>query len=319
MTLPNVETINLGKTGITIPVMGIGAWQWGDRVIWGFGRGYSGEDARDAFQTSISAGLTFIDTAELYGSGTSEKLLGTFLQEVEIPRGSQPIVIATKYFPFPWRLWEGAFIGALRGSLKRLRLSQVDLYQIHNPFSTVPVETLARWQARVVEMELTRAVGVSNYNTKQTRSVYQVLADRGIPLASNQVEYSLLNRKIERNGLFDLCRELGVTIIAYSPLGKGILTGKYTPENPPPGVRGGMYKVDFLRKVQPLLGLMREIGAGHGSSSPAQVALNWLICKGAVPIPGAKNGRQALENAGAVGWRLTDDEVSALDRESEKL
>lgn len=314
-----VDTVDLGKTGIKVPEMGIGAWQWGDRIIWGFGRGYSSEDARGAFVTSINAGLTFIDTAEIYGSGTSEKLLGNFLHSEEIPGGIKGLIIATKFFPFPWRIWEGALIGALQKSLKRLKLDQVDLYQIHNPMTTVPVETMAKWLARAVEEKLTRAVGVSNYNFNQTGKTFNVLAERGVPLASNQVEYSLLNRKIEKNGLFELCQGLGVTIIAYSPLAKGVLTGKYSPENPPPGIRGRMYGKEYLQKVQPLIGLMREIGGGHGSKSPAQVALNWLICKGTLPIPGAKNARQAQENARAAGWRLTSDEVAALDAESDKL
>jgi aryl-alcohol dehydrogenase-like predicted oxidoreductase len=138
-------------------------------------------------------------------------------------------------------------------------------------------------------------------------------------LVSNQVQYNLLHREPERDGLLDLCRDLDITLIAYSPLAMGVLTGKYTPENPPSGIRGRRYKRQFLTQIQPLIALLVEIGQAHGGKIPAQVALNWLMCKGAVPIPGAKNARQAEENVGALGWRLADEEVAALDAASEAI
>jgi aryl-alcohol dehydrogenase-like predicted oxidoreductase len=140
-----------------------------------------------------------------------------------------------------------------------------------------------------------------------------------VPLASNQMEFHLLNRQVERKGLLKLCRELGVTMIAYSPLSKGMLTGKYTPEMPPAGMRGRMFSRARLAAIQPLIKIMGEFGTAHGGKSCAQVAINWLICKGAVPIPGAKNPRQAQENAGALGWRLSEAEIVTLDEASEAL
>jgi aryl-alcohol dehydrogenase-like predicted oxidoreductase len=147
---------------------------------------------------------------------------------------------------------------------------------------------------------------------------YSTLARQGIPLAANQVHYSLLNREVEKNGLLARCKELGVRLIAYSPLEKGLLTGKYSPENPPPGVRGQQY-ADLLKKIGPLLKLMTEIGQDHGGKTNAQVALNWLICKGTLPIPGAKNAQQALENAGGAGWKLTDEQVARLDQMADAI
>jgi aryl-alcohol dehydrogenase-like predicted oxidoreductase len=133
------------------------------------------------------------------------------------------------------------------------------------------------------------------------------------------VEFHLLDRRVEHEGLLKLCRELGVTLIAYSPLAKGLLTGKYTPQTRPPGLRSYLYRRARLGKIQPLIQLLREIGQAHGGKSPAQVALNWVIGKGAVPIPGAKNAKQAQENAAALGWRLAETEIAALDAESQKL
>jgi aryl-alcohol dehydrogenase-like predicted oxidoreductase len=143
-----------------------------------------------------------------------------------------------------------------------------------------------------------------------------VLDKHGYPLASNQVEYHLLDRRIERSGLLANCLAGGVRVIAYSPLAKGMLTGKYAPGNPPPGPRGRKY-APVLKEIQQLVGVLTEIGLAHGAKSPAQVALNWVLCKGALPIPGAKTLAQAQENLGALGWRLTAAEVAALDEASE--
>jgi aryl-alcohol dehydrogenase-like predicted oxidoreductase len=164
-----------------------------------------------------------------------------------------------------------------------------------------------------LEAGLTRAVGVSNYSAAQMRRAHTALSRRGVALACNQVEYNLLQRSVERNGLLSLCRELGVTLVAYRPIASGLLSGKYTPDNPPQDWRGLVYRRGTLAQIQPVVDRLRQIGEAHGGKTPSQVALNWLICKGALPIPGAKNVRQAQENAGALGWRLTDDEVAALD------
>ena len=169
-----------------------------------------------------------------------------------------------------------------------------------------------------VETGLTRTVGVSNFNQAYMLRAYSTLARHNIPLASNQVHFSMLNRNVEKNGLLARCKELGIRLIAYSPLEMGILSGKYGPDNPPPGTRGSRYS-NILNKLPPLLKLMTEIGQDHGGKSNAQVALNWVICKGALPIPGAKNGHQALQNAGALGWKLTEEETFKLDSVGDEI
>ena len=312
--LNDEHLVALGNTEIKVFPLGLGTWQWGDRLFWEYSKTHTNSDVRAAFQVSMEAGVNFFDTAEIYGSGLSEKLLGQFVKE-----SGQPVVIGTKFMPFPWRLWKGTFHSALRASLNRLGVEKVDLYQIHWPMPPVSIETWMQCMADAVQNGLIKAVGVSNYNASQLRRAYAALSARGIRLASNQVEYSLLDRQVEINGLLALCQELGVTLIAYSPLAKGLLTGKYTPENPPPGLRSRTYSRDLLARIQVLTRLLREIGLAHGDRTPAQVALNWLLCKGALAIPGAKNARQAQENVGAVGWRLTEAEVAALDKASEAV
>ncbi len=293
--------------------MGLGAWSWGDRIFWNYGRGYTDDDIAAAFHTSLAGGVNLVDTAEVYGSGRSETLLGQFLKTAD-----RPVLVASKFMPFPWRMGKRTFRNALRRSLDRLDIPKLDLYQIHMPFPPFPVETWAEALAEAVKAGWTRAVGVSNYDKNQMQRTFTVLSKYNIPLASNQVEYHLLNRKVEKNGLLDRCKEMGVRLIAYSPLGKGLLTGKYTPENPPPGVRGRNAS-GTLKEIKPLIALMTEIGAGHGEKTPGQVALNWVICKGGLPIPGAKTANQAGQNIGALGWRLTGDEIKALDSASDKF
>lgn len=293
--------------------MGLGAWQWGDRMVWGYGQTHTDEDIRKAFDVSLSLGVRFIDTAETYGSGFSERLLGKFLKETD-----QPILIATKYFPWPWRFTKGFIPRALKGSLERLGVESVDLYQIHWSSPIMSPETMMEGMVECVKQGLTRTVGVSNFGHKKMIRAYTTLARHGIPLASNQVHYSLLSREVEKNGTLARCKELGIRLIAYSPLEKGLLTGKYSVDNPPPGVRTSQY-AELIKKIPPVIKLMQEIGQNHESKTVAQVALNWLICKGALPIPGAKNVIQAEQNAGGAGWQMTEDEVAALDEVTDNI
>lgn len=293
--------------------MGLGAWQWGDRIVWQYGHGYSDEEIRQAFRTSLEEGIHFVDTAEVYGSGRSERMLGQFLKETD-----QAVLVATKFFPLPWRFGKGSIPRALKGSLARLDVESVDLYQIHWPTPLINIDTLMDGLTECVKRGMTRTVGVSNFNQSQMLAAYSALARNDIPLASNQLHYSLLNRTVEKNGTLARCKELGIRLIAYSPLEKGLLTGKYSVETPPPGSRGRMYP-SLLPKIGPLLKLMTEIGQDHGGKSNTQVALNWVMCKGALPIPGAKNAAQARENAGGLGWKLTEEEVAKLDEVSDTI
>jgi len=293
--------------------MGLGAWQWGDRVVWQYGQGYGAEDVQGAFETSVNEGIRFVDTAEIYGNGRSERLLGQFIQ-----RTDQPILIATKFFPWPWRFTKGALPRALKGSLGRIGAESVDLYQVHWPSISMSTDALMDGMVECVKSGLTRTVGVSNFGQSRMLAAYSALARHSIPLASNQVHYSLLSRAVEKNGTLARCKELGIRLIAYSPIEKGLLSGKYSASNPPPGSRAGNY-ANLLPKIPPLIKTMTEIGQDHGGKSNAQVALNWVISKGALPIPGSKNAEQAQQNAGALGWKLTEAEVAKLDEGSDSI
>ena len=302
------ELMQLGSSPIRVPALGVGAWAWGDRVTWGYGRRYGKADVRAAFHASLDAGLTLIDSAEIYGMGRSERLLGEFLRER--PDGA---VVATKFFPYPWRLRRGELDRALRASLRRLGLPRVDLYQIHWPFPPIPVRAWAEALADALSLGLTRTAGVSTFDPHQTREAHGVLLARGHSLTSNQIEYSLLEREPERNGLLRACQDLGVTVIAYSPLAMGLLTGKFSPSHPPPVIRRRAFGRVDLERLNRLIAALREVGQAYGRKTPGQVALNWVIAKGTLPIPGAKNADQARENAGALGWRMSPDEMRHLE------
>ena len=189
------------------------------------------------------------------------------------------------------------------------------MYQHHFPSRRVDIPRLMNLMADAVAAGRVRAVGVSNYSADQMRQAHAALALRGIPLASNQVEYSLLHRRPETNGVLDACRELGVTLIAYQPLASGALTGKYTLTHRPRGLRRFVrtFGRRGLAALEPVTALLRQIGEGYGKT-PAQVALRWLVENDTVlPIPGAKNRTQATANAVALTFHLAQDEIDALE------
>ncbi len=298
-----------------------------------------------AYQTCLDAGFNFFDTAEVYGNGESERLLG------ECRRlDGRPIVIASKFAPPLSRFSRAgrarssarSLLEALDHSLERLGVECIDLYQIHTASPVLKVDNLMDVLAEAVQAGKVRAVGVSNYSVSQMRQAHARLAYYGIPLASNQVRYSLLHRYPETNGVLDTCRKLNVALIAYSPLEQGILTGKYrsgevsmSPKTRrmlslflrldiPGDTRGSVPTIRRVfstprvlqrEKIESLFVVLEEIARAH-EKTIAQVALNWLLTKDEciIPIPGAKNARQARENAGALGWRLTAEEHARISQ-----
>ena len=305
-------TVTFSGGDAAVAPLGVGAWSWGDSSTWGMGtydQDLSEDTIAQAVDASVAAGVTLIDTAEGYGNGESERIIGRLMAADPVRR--ERLTIATKFIPMPWKLdVHGALRASLEASLERLGLDQVELYQIHGPISLRSNKALADALAAVVKDGLTKAVGVSNYSVKEMRQMHRALGEHGVPLASNQIEFSLLRRRPETSGLIEACHEMGVVPLAYSPLGQGRLTGKYSASNPPPGKRG--FSAHPMEQVDAVVGVVRTVGEAHGRT-PSQVALRWLVQKGAVPIPGAKNAEQAGQNAGALGWELSTTDMAALD------
>ncbi len=311
-----METITLGQSSIAVPPLCIGTWAWGDKLFWSYGSDYDEKQLKEAFSAALEAGTTFFDTAEIYGLGLSEELLGQFMKQ-----SGKQVQIATKFGPLPWRFTAQSVSDALTDSLKRLQVEQVALYQVHWPFSfLMSQETLMNALADEVQRGRIGAVGVSNYSAQQMQEAHKILARRGVPLAVNQVRYSLLTRQIESSGITATAKQLGVTLLAYSPLAQGRLTGKYRPDSSekPTGARSfdPQFSKAGLEKIEPVVALLRQIGEKR-DRTPAQVALNWLIAQGnVVAISGAKTAQQVQQNAGSLGWKLTNDEIAELEQVS---
>jgi len=307
------DRITLAGSDVAIPPLGVGTWAWGDKSTWGMG-GYDASlteaSIRQAWEASIDAGVVLFDTAEVYGGGESERIIGRLL--AADPAVRPRVVIATKFMPSPWRIpMKSSLVAAARASCERLGIDSIDLYQIHGPISLRSQGTLADALATARAEGLVKAVGVSNYSVKEMRAMDAALRQRDLRLATNQIEFSLLRAKPERVGLLGCCAELGVIPLAYSPIGQGRLTGKYSAQNPPPGKRN--FSAYPMAEVDTLVAELRRIGEAHGGRTPSQVGLAWIVAKGAVPIPGAKNQDQAEQNAGALGWRMSEGEVARLD------
>jgi pyridoxine 4-dehydrogenase len=312
----------MSNRSLVLPSMGCGTWSWGNRLLWGYTETMN-DQLQTVFNFCVNQGVTLFDTGDSYGTGRlngqSEKLLGQFTREylqTETVQNGEKICIATKLAPYPWRLTRGSMIAAAHASAQRLG-RHVDLVQMH--WSTA---NYAPWQetalldglADLYEQGLVNGVGLSNYGPKRLKWVHQRFAERQIPIATLQVQYSLLSTyPVTQLGLKDTCDELGIKLIAYSPLALGVLTGKYADSGPfPKGIRGLLFR-QLVPGSRSLLGCLREIAtARHKTMS--QVALNWCICKGTIPIPGAKTIDQAKDNLGALGWQLNSGEIEALDQ-----
>jgi len=311
-----VQLRPLGKSGIRITPIGLGAWQFSkgqsfNRFFW---KSLSEETQYAIVQAALDGGINWFDTAEAYGFGRSERGLSHALQAAG--RSDGDVVIATKWMPFGRT---AASIGkTIDKRQENLAPFHIDLHQVHNPSSFSQPEDEMDAMADLVLAGQIRAVGVSNFSAGQMLRAHSRIQAHGLPLASNQVKYNLLDRQIEGNGILEAARALGITIIAYSPLEWGVLTGKFH-DNP-----GLVKRLPLVRRVsvgrmleksEPVIRLLKEIAAAHGVK-PSQVALNWLVNfsgQTVVAIPGASKPHHAREAAGAMGFTLSDEELARLD------
>jgi len=311
----------LGQSALSVSAIGLGTWQFSKKN--GFAGKYwdfiSDEEILKIVQTSLEGGINWLDTAELYGKGESEKAIARALKTL----GKKPgdVIIATKWWPI------FRFASNLENSigerLKALDGYPIDLYQIHMPYSFSNLSDEMRAMGRLVKQGKIRYAGVSNYSAKQMERAYIELSQYGIKLISNQVHYNLMNRKIETNGILSKAKELGISIIAYSPLAQGVLTGKFH-DNPELLKNVGMrknrsfFKSGSLLKSKPLIEVLRSLGQKY-SVTPGQVALNWLVTFSGdtvVAIPGASKLSQAQDNLGCLHFRLNTDELRQIDTAS---
>ncbi|KAM7202667.1 aldo-keto reductase [Rhypophila sp. PSN 637] len=279
----------------------IGAWSWGDTATWHWDHETEWPRVQAAFQHLISSGINFFDTAQAYGNGKSEELLGEL---IKVNNLSPRFVLSNLTHP------TDAPYHTLKGSLKRLGLEYTDVYLVHGPIHIQSIASVAKSLHRCVEEGLTRAVGVANCDRDDLLKMQEELGNYNIPLATNQCEYSILRRWPEIHGNLTTCKEKGVVFQGYSSLGQGRLTGQYTQDHPPPKTyRFSSYDMGDIRQT---VDKVKEVALKRGKDM-AGVALNWSVCKGAVPVVGIRNLEQAKQAVDALGWRLTEEEMRQVD------
>jgi len=313
---------SLGKSDIKITPIGLGCWQFskGDNFAGKFWPSLEDEVILDIVRISLEGGINWFDTAELYGNGASEKMLSKSLTAL----GKKPgeVIIATKWWPM-FR-FASNILKTIDVRLKCLDPFPIDLYQVHQPYGFSSEVREMEAMAKLVQAKKIKHVGVSNFSAKQMRSSWETLQKAGISLVSNQVQYSLLKRKIETNGVLDTAKELGITIIAYSPLAQELVTGKFH-DNPELlkniGYRKytSMFKPKGLEKSQPVTDLVKRLALKY-EVTPSQVALNWLINfhgDTVIAIPGATKASHAEENTGAMKFMLSPEDMRLLDEISQ--
>jgi aryl-alcohol dehydrogenase-like predicted oxidoreductase len=320
-----MEPRPLGRTGLTITPIGLGCWQLQQgKGMTGMMWSALGQETMDAIvSAALSGGISWYDTAEAYGRGASERALATGLQHAGVEPGR--VVVATKWLPI---LKPASDVrDNVDERITCLAPYPVDLYQVHIPWSRSPVAAQMREMAALVRAGKIKAVGVSNFSAKRMAQAGAALQAEGLPLASNQVRINLLERSIEANGVLDLARKHRVTLIAYSPLAQGVLTGRFHDDPSQAkavswgrrsrlGGSGKLLTPEGLARTAPLVEALRAVGEDHGAT-PAQVALAWLVTyygEAVVAIPGASRPEQAAEAAAAMRLRLSAAEVERIDR-----
>jgi aryl-alcohol dehydrogenase-like predicted oxidoreductase len=317
-----IQLRSLGRTGMMVSPIGLGCWQFSKQNNFAgkFWPNLSDDTINKIVSITLESGINWFDTAEVYGNGASEKALSAALQVAGIKPGN--VLIATKWLP-TFR-FASNITKTINQRINALKPFPIDLYQIHNQSGFSNEKSEMNAMAELITQNLIKHIGISNFSAKKMESAWKTLDKRGINLASNQVMYNLLNRKIESNGILDMAKKLGVSIIAYSPLAKGLVTGKFH-DNPEllKNIGYRKYYSNFrsqgLKKSYPVVQLVKELALKY-DVTPSQIALNWVINfhgDTIVAIPGASKESHAKENVGALSFRLSDEDIEMLNRVSE--
>jgi aryl-alcohol dehydrogenase-like predicted oxidoreductase len=288
--------------------LGIGTWAWGDRLLWDYGRDYREEDLFSAFRRCLNDGIRFFSTSPAFSEGESERILGEFNARTPLD-----LLIATKYVPRVWHLRRSDFMDSLKQSLLRLKLTKIDFYEICPPTGRMTVTRLAESAAEALDLGLIEQIGLSGFNLQQADTFNEALSRFGYSIACLETPYNLLERSIETNGLLNFCRSQNIKVIAQQPLAMGLLSGKYDSKAPSTGSRRQMMMRYYSPHMDILLRTMNHIGLENNGKNPAQVALNWIMNKGIVPIPGVKTLSQAIENDQTPGWTMTNEQMELLN------
>lgn len=312
---------SLGNSGMMVTPIGLGCWQFSkqNNLAGKFWPTLEDDLITKVVALSLEGGINWFDTAEIYGKGASEKALSKALRAA----GKKPgeVLIATKWWPM-FR-FASNIPKTIDQRIQALDPYPVDLYQVHQPWGFSNEKSEVSAMAELIGLKKIKYIGVSNFSAEKMKNAWETLDKKGIPLASNQMPYSLLNRKIESSGVMDMAKKLGISIIAYSPLAQGLVTGKFH-DNPELlkniGLRKhtSLFKPAGLEKSRPVINLVKELALKYNVST-SQVALNWVIHyhgDTVVAIPGATKEVHVKENTGAMSFRLSDEDMLRLDKVS---
>ena len=318
-----MHTVSLGTDGPPVTKIGLGCWQFSGGVggAGSYWPALPEEETNAIVSAALAGGINWFDTAESYGRGRSELALAQALRHAGVENGQ--VLIATKWLP--WGRRARSITNTIDERLRCLSPFEIDLHQIHTPLGAFATEAAKmRAMADLVERGKIRLVGVSNYSAARTRQCGDLLQQRGVRLAANQVKYSLLDRRIESNGVLEAARAVGATIIAYSPLHQGLLSGKFHDDpslirsRPGPRRFSRGFRPRGLERSRPVIEALRQIATDHGAT-PSQVALHWLVSfhgDAVVAIPGATKTRHVEDNVGAMALELTPAELARIDEVS---
>lgn len=276
------------------------------------------DETASVLKVAHDMGVNFLDTAEAYGFGRSETLTKNSCAAAGLAIGSD-LEVATKFAPFPTRPDGASVVEACKASATRLGVDQIPLYQIHFPDIIQPFKAFGfekkkdelYWDglAECYLSGLAKNVGVSNYGPETLLRAQEALSKRGVPIASNQINLSLLRYRSSEATL-RACEDCGIKVLGYFPLANGLLADKY--KDAPPSFPKSLTMKKYAEGCEPLLRILRRIAAEKGKTA-AQVSINWVMMKNVIPIPGARNSKMAEDNFGAMGWALSEDEVAELE------
>ncbi len=300
-------------------LIGFGTWAWGNKLLWGYRPEKQDHLLEETFNAAVDQGLNFIDTADSYGigdlNGRSEELLGKFLQKLP-PAKYKNLIVATKLAPYPWRLGRKGFKAAFKASKARLqgKLERVQLHWSTSRYAPWQEVQLLDGLADLFESGLISQVGISNMGPNRLRWFHNRLKRRGIPIKSLQIQFSLLSPEPHKQlQIQDLCKELSIQLLAYSPLALGVLAIPPNQKEIPVTtfLRGNLFRRLLPASIE-LRNELNKIALDRGASQ-AQVALNWCRANDAVPIAGLRNPKHAIDAGKASKWKLNTKEKKALD------
>lgn len=303
------------STKYNYPMIALGAWSWGTGAAGGdqvFGHHLNEKDIKPVFEKAMSLGLNLWDTAAVYGEGSSERILGNLIKNID----RSDVLLSTKFTPQIADNTEEAMQNMLNASKERLHTDVIDMYWIHNPAD------VEKWTPNLVALAKDgqiKEIGVSNHNLSEIKRANEILNAEGLHISAVQNHFSLLHRSSERAGIIEYCQNNAITFYSYMVLEQGALSGKYNVEHPFPNGsdRASSYN-HAIPELELLIHELELIGKKY-QANVSQIAIAWAIAKGTLPIVGVTKVKHVEDAAKAIHICLTNDDMQRIEIASEKI